>query len=80
MKSIISISYSLTLTVIQIPEWDRTTNSLIALTQMLQPTARGKKNAAREKTKNIVQKLIVFIKVRIFIFLTMEKTFASFYY
>lgn len=40
-------------------DWDRPCNSSIALTQMLPPTARGKKGSAREKTRNLVKKLIV---------------------
>ncbi|XP_067206229.1 uncharacterized protein [Linepithema humile] len=43
-------------------DWDRVTNSYIALTQLVPPTARGKKSAAREKTKNIIKKLIIYIQ------------------
>ncbi|XP_074107790.1 uncharacterized protein LOC141533033 [Cotesia typhae] len=40
-------------------DWDQVTNSLISLTQLVPPTAKGKKNAIRVKTKLIVDKLIV---------------------
>ncbi|XP_036141504.1 uncharacterized protein LOC118647448 isoform X2 [Monomorium pharaonis] len=43
-------------------EWSRVTNSFIALTLLLPPTARGKKLAARDKANNIVKKLIVFVQ------------------
>ncbi|XP_057333586.1 uncharacterized protein LOC130672839 [Microplitis mediator] len=41
-------------------EWDHDTNSIIALTQLLPPTARGKKGASRGKAKGVVDKLIIF--------------------
>lgn len=50
-------------------DWDRVTNSFIALTQLVPPTAKGKKSATREKAKNIIKKLIIHIQVRIWIIL-----------
>lgn len=41
-------------------DWDRITNSFIALTQLVPPTARGKKSAARERSTNIIKKLIIY--------------------
>lgn len=45
-------------------EWNFITNSFIALTLLLSPTARGKKLVIRDKAINTVKKLIVFVKVK----------------
>ncbi|KAK0157299.1 hypothetical protein PV328_011057 [Microctonus aethiopoides] len=43
-------------------EWDRMTNSLVALTQLIPPTARGPRAAGRGKKIDIIKKLIKFKK------------------
>ncbi|KAK0178580.1 hypothetical protein PV327_007458 [Microctonus hyperodae] len=39
-------------------EWDRVTNSLVALTQLIPPTAKGPRGAGRGKKIHIIEKLI----------------------
>ncbi|KAH0564077.1 hypothetical protein KQX54_009045 [Cotesia glomerata] len=41
-------------------DWDQETNSLICLTQLVPPTAKGKNNPNRAKTKSIIDKLLIF--------------------
>ncbi|XP_044005499.1 uncharacterized protein LOC122850413 [Aphidius gifuensis] len=43
-------------------DWDRVSNSLIALVALIPPTVHGKKLASRDKLVNIVTKLIFFQK------------------
>lgn len=45
-------------------DWNRVTNSLIALMLLLPPTARGRKLASREKASNLIRKLIDFVQVK----------------
>lgn len=43
--------------------WNKTTRSIIALMNLIPPTAKGRKRASRESIATVVNKLIVFQKV-----------------